>query len=113
MTTASWVIVALTFLTLGVFFTAVLRADAGKEPLPLAGMWAWSQMQLETGVQCARQLLKDGLRPANQPEIRLLLMGRFQRQTKGLSRSTVVEVSLRRWLELGWRSLRGSQASSI
>src|SRR4051812_46324313 len=106
MTTASWVIVALTFLTLGVIFTAVLRADAGKGPLPLAGMWAWSQMQLVTGVQCARQLLKDGLRPANRPEIRLLLTDWFQRQTKGLSRSIVIEVPSRRWLNLGWLSLR-------
>src|SRR5215218_419429 len=43
MTTASWVIAAVTFLALGLIVTSILRSDAGQKPLPIAELWAWSQ----------------------------------------------------------------------
>jgi hypothetical protein len=58
-TAASWVIAGVTFFALGVILTALLRSDAGKNPFPLAEMLAWSQMQLGTGAQCARQLVSQ------------------------------------------------------
>ena len=92
MTAASWVIAGVTFFALGLILTALLRSDAGKNPFPLAEMLAWSQMQLVTGAQCARQRVsKTDFSPLL--ELRLGLTGMLSKaKTKGLPRSIVTDI---------------------
>jgi|SRR5215211_7110368 hypothetical protein len=58
MTTASWVIAAVTFLALGLIVTALLRSDARQKPLPIAELWAWSRTVVRRSKVHDLQLMK-------------------------------------------------------
>ena len=61
MTTASWVIAAVTFLALGLIVTSLLQSDAGQKPLPIAELWAWSQTVVRRSKDHGLQRFKSAL----------------------------------------------------